>query len=190
MCGLSHIAEMDGRRWRNTSLEVSLNNGQTAPIHNVMEIMKLTFEDFKPGYFGTFGPHHVSREDIIEFASEFDPQPMHLDDEAANRSLLKGLSGSGWHMCSLLMRICWDGFIHNVASAGSPGVDEVRWVSPLRPGDDLTIQVEVLETRESKSRPDVGFVHIKNDMRNASGQTLLLGTLPLMVLRRSALGRG
>ncbi|MBI3701989.1 MAG: MaoC family dehydratase [Afipia sp.] len=146
--------------------------------------MKLHFEDFKPGPFGTFGPHHVSREDILAFAREFDPQPMHLDEEAANRSMLKGLSGSGWHMCSLLMRICWDGFIHNIASAGAPGVDEVKWVSPLRPGDDLTVEVAVLGTRESKSRRDVGFVQISNDMRNASGVTLLTATLPLMVLRR------
>jgi len=153
-----------------------------------MKKMKLAFEDFKVGHLGTFGPHHVSREDIIAFASEFDPQPMHLDDEAANRSMLKGLSGSGWHMCSLLMRISWDGFIHNIASAGAPGVDEVRWVSPLRPGDDLTISVDVIETRESKSRSDVGFIRITNEMRNASGQTLLLATIPLMVLRRSALG--
>ncbi len=102
--------------------------------------------------------------------------------------MLKGLSGSGWHMCSLLMRICWDGFIHNIASAGSPGVDEVRWMSPLRPGDDLTVAVDVLDTRESKSKPDIGFVRIKNDMRNASGQTLMLATIPLMVLRRSAAG--
>lgn len=186
---MSHIAEKDGRRRAKPSLEVFPNNGQTAPIHNVIEAMKLTFEDFKPGHFGTFGPHHVSREDILAFATEFDPQPMHLDEEAAKRSLLKGLSGSGWHMCSLLMRICWDGFIHNIASAGAPGVEEVRWVSPLRPGDDLTVSVEVLDTRPSKSRSDVGFVRIKNDMRNASGQTLLLGTLPLMVLRRSAAGQ-
>ncbi len=167
---------------------MSANNGQTAPIHNAIEKMKLTFEDFKPGPLGTFGPHHVSREDIISFASEFDPQPMHLDEEAAKRSMLKGLAGSGWHMCSLLMRICWDGFIHNIASAGSPGVDEVRWMSPLRPGDDLTVAVDVLDTRESKSKPDIGFVRIKNDMRNASGQTLMLATIPLMVLRRSAAG--
>jgi acyl dehydratase len=150
--------------------------------------MKLTFEDFKPGHLGTFGPRHVSRDDIISFASEFDPQPMHVDDEVASRSMLKGLSGFGWHMCALLMRISWDGFIHNIASAGSPGVDEVRWVSPLRPGDDLTVSTEVIEMRESKSRPDIGFVRIKNDMRNASGQTLMLATLPIMVLRRAAAG--
>jgi acyl dehydratase len=148
--------------------------------------MTLHFEDFKPGPFGTFGPHHVSREDILAFAREFDPQPMHLDEEAAKRSMLKGLSGSGWHMCSLLMRICWDGFIHRIASAGAPGVDEVKWVSPLRPGDDLTVEVEVLGTRESKSRPDIGFVQISNIMRNASGTALLTATLPLMVLRRAA----
>ncbi len=147
--------------------------------------MKLYFEDFKPGPLGTFGPHHVSREDIIAFAKEFDPQPMHLDEEAAKRSMLKGLSGSGWHMCSLLMRICWDGFINRIASAGGPGVDEVKWVSPLRPGDDLTVEVEVLGKREPKSRSDIGFVQINNVMRNASGTVLLTATLPLMVLRRA-----
>lgn len=150
--------------------------------------MKLTFEDFQPGPFGTFGPHHVSREDIIAFATEYDPQPMHLDEEAAQRSLLKGLAGSGWHMCALLMRISWDGFIRRIASSGAPGVDEVRWVSPLRPGDDLTVIVEVLEKRESKSRPELGFVTIKNDMRNASGQTLMIARIPIMVFKRAALG--
>ncbi|MEH2510617.1 acyl dehydratase [Nitrobacteraceae bacterium AZCC 1564] len=150
--------------------------------------MQLTFEDFQPGPFGTFGPHHVSHEDIIAFATEYDPQPMHLDEEAAKHSLLKGLAGSGWHMCALLMRISWDGFIRRIASSGAPGVDEVRWVSPLRPGDDLTVTVEVLEKRESKSRPELGFVTIKNDMRNASGQTLMIAKLPIMVFKRTALG--
>ncbi len=146
--------------------------------------MKLYFEDFKPGLIGTFGPHHVSREDIIAFATEFDPQPMHLDEEAAKRSMLNGLSGSGWHMCALLMRICSDGVIHRIASAGAPGVDEVKWLSPMRPGDDLTVDVEVVSTRESKSRPDVGFVNITNIVRNASGVTLMTAALPLMILRR------
>ena len=144
------------------------------------------FEDFKPGLLGTFGPYHVSREDIIAFATEFDPQPMHLDDEAAKKSMLKGLSGSGWHMCAILMRMVWDGFIHRIASAGGPGVDEVKWLSPLRPGDDLTLEVEVLSKRESKSRSDLGFVNISNVMRNASGVTLLTAKVPLMVLRRDA----
>ena len=78
----------------------------------------MTFEDFPIGRFGSFGPHHVSREDILAFASEFDPQPMHLDDEAARQSMLKGLSGSGWHLCSIMMRMLCDGFITRTASLG------------------------------------------------------------------------
>jgi acyl dehydratase len=153
-----------------------------------MKAMKLTFEDIQLGLLGTFGPHHVSREDIVAFATEYDPQPMHLDEEAAKHTLLKGLAGSGWHMCALLMRISWDGFIQRIASSGAPGVDEVRWVSPLRPGDDLTVTVEVLEKRESKSRPELGFVTLMNDMRNASGQTLMTARIPIMVLKGTALG--
>lgn len=99
--------------------------------------MTLTFEDFPPGRYGTFGPRHVTRDEILAFAAEFDPQPMHLDEEAASKSMLRGLSGSGWHLCSLMMRMMADGFITRAASLGSPGVDEVRWLSPLRPGDDL-----------------------------------------------------
>jgi acyl dehydratase len=154
----------------------------------MMETMKLTFEDFTPGPLGVFGPRHVTREEIIAFAAEFDPQPMHLDDDAADRSMLKGLSGSGWHMCALFMRMSWDGFIHRIASAGAPGVDEVRWMSPLRPGDDLMLHVEVTGTRESKSRPDIGFVHLANELRNAAGKTLMTATVPIMVLRRGAAG--
>jgi acyl dehydratase len=150
--------------------------------------MKLTFEDFKPGHLGTFGPHHVSRKDIIAFAAEFDPQPMHLDEEVANRSMLKGLSGSGWHLCAILMRMSYDGFINRIASAGAPGVDEVRWMSPLRPGDDLTLDVEVVSKRESKSRSDIGFVQLKNTVSNAAGVTLMTADIPIMVLRRAAVG--
>ena len=103
----------------------------------------LTFEDFKPGHFGTFGPRHVTREEILAFAAEYDPQPMHLDEEAAKQSMLKGLSGSGWHLCSIMMRMMFDGFIGRTASLGSPGVNEMRWLAPLRPGDDLTLDIEV-----------------------------------------------
>ena len=85
----------------------------------------LFFEDFKPGHLGRFGPQHVTAEEIRAFASEFDPQPMHLDEEAASRSLLKGLAGSGWHLCSITMRMMFDGFIGRTASLGSPGVNEL-----------------------------------------------------------------
>ncbi|MGN6309760.1 MAG: MaoC family dehydratase [Xanthobacteraceae bacterium] len=148
--------------------------------------MTLTFEDFPPGHFGTFGPRHVTREEILAFAAEFDPQPMHLDEEAASKSMLRGLSGSGWHLGSLMMRMLFDGFIGRTASLGSPGVDELRWLSPLRPGDDLTLDVEVKETRASRSRPDLGIVTFGMRMRNAAGQVLLEATSPIMVKRRDA----
>src|SRR6478735_9227841 len=138
--------------------------------------MTLTFEDFPPGHFGSFGPRHVTREEIIAFAAEFDPQPMHLDEEAAAKSMLRGLSGSGWHLGSLMMRMLFDGFIHRTASLGSPGVDELRWLSPLRPGDDLTLDVDVTQARVSRSRPETGIVTFKMSVRNASGQTLVEAT--------------
>lgn len=149
--------------------------------------MTLTFEDFPIGHFGTFGPRHVTRDEIIAFASEFDPQPMHLDEAAAKRSMLRGLSGSGWHLSSLMMRMLFDGFIGNTASLGSPGVEELRWLSPLRPGDDLTLDVEVKQARISRSRPDTGIVTFVMRTRNAAGEVLLEATSPIIVKRRTAL---
>jgi acyl dehydratase len=146
--------------------------------------MTLTFEDFPPGRLGTFGPHHVSREDILAFAAEFDPQPMHLDEEAAKRSMLNGLAGSGWHLCSLMMRMMFDGFIGRTASMGSPGVNEVRWLVPLRPGDDLLLDIDVTEARLSKSRPATGIVTFKAMVRNAGGEILCEMVTPIIVRRR------
>jgi acyl dehydratase len=146
----------------------------------------LTFEDFPPGRFGSFGPHHVSREDILAFAGEYDPQPMHLDEAAAGKSMLNGLSGSGWHLCSLMMRMLCDGFITRTASLGSPGVNEVRWLAPLRPGDDLTLEVDVIEARLSRSRPDTGIVTFKCTARNAAGVALCEMTSPIIIGRRAS----
>ena len=145
----------------------------------------LTFEDFKLGHFGTFGPRHVTREEILAFAAEYDPQPMHLDEAAAAKSMLKGLSGSGWHLCSILMRMMFDGFIGRTASMGSPGVDEMRWLAPLRPGDDLTLDIEVTEARVSRSRPETGIVTFKGVVRNAAGTALGEMVSPIIVRRRA-----
>jgi acyl dehydratase len=150
----------------------------------------LTFEDFPPGRFGSFGPRHVTREEILSFAAEFDPQPMHLDEEAAKQSLLKGLSGSGWHLCSIMMRMMVDGFIGHAASLGSPGVNEVRWLAPLRPGDDLMLDVDVTEARPSRSRPDTGIVTFRCTVRNAAGEVLCEMVSPIMVGRRGSAGAG
>jgi acyl dehydratase len=147
--------------------------------------MTLTFEDFPPGRFGSFGPRRVTREEILAFAAEFDPQPMHLDEEAAKRSMLGGLSGSGWHLCSIMMRMMFDGFIGRTASLGSPGVNELRWLAPLRPGDDLTLDIEVAEARVSRSRPDTGIVTFRSIIRNAAGDALCEMVSPILVGRRA-----
>ena len=146
----------------------------------------LTFEDFPPGRFGSFGPRRVTREEILAFAAEFDPQPMHLDEDAARLSMLKGLSGSGWHLCSVAMRMLVDGFVGRTASLGSPGVDEVRWLAPLRPDDELTIEVDVAEARVSKSRPQTGIVTFRSVVRNAAGQALCEMVSPMIIGRRDA----
>jgi acyl dehydratase len=150
----------------------------------------LTFEDFPPGRFGTFGPRHVTRDEILSFAAEFDPQPMHLDEEAAKLSLLKGLSASGWHLCSIMMRMMVDGFVGRAASLGSPGVNEVRWLAPLRPGDDLLLDVDVMEARVSRSRPETGIVMFRSTVRNAAGQALCEMVSPIMVGRRASASAG
>jgi len=146
--------------------------------------MTLTFEDFPPGGLGTFGPRHVTREEMLSFAAEFDPQPMHLDEEAAKRSMLKGLSASGWHLCSIMMRMMFDAFIGRTASLGAPAVNEVRWLAPLRPEDDLMLDVEVVEARVSRSRPETGIVTFKAVARNAAGQVLCEWVSPIIVRRR------
>jgi acyl dehydratase len=152
--------------------------------------MTLSFEDFPPGRFGSYGPRHVTREEMLEFAAEFDPQPMHLDEAAAQRSMLNGLSGSGWHLCSIMMRMMFDGYIGDTASLGSPGVRELKWLAPFRPGDDLMLDVDVVESRLSRSRPETGIVTFKCTVRNAAGQALCEMTSPIIVKRREAPAAG
>src|SRR3979409_812160 len=152
--------------------------------------MTLTFEDFSPGHVGRFGPRDSPRAEMLAFAAEFDPQPMHLDEEAASRSMLKGLSGSGWFLCAIILRLVLWGFIGRTASLGSPGVSELRWLAPLRPGDDLTLAVEVAEARVSRSRPDTGIVTFKGAARNAAGAGLCEMVTPIIVRRRADIALG
>lgn len=175
---------------RAGEVEIAANSGHNqAPFRHIPSLMTtLTFEDFKPGRFGSFGPRHVTRDEILAFAAEFDPQPMHLDEAAASKSMLRGLSGSGWHLGSLMMRMLFDGFIGRTASLGSPGVNEMRWIAPLRPGDDLTLDVDVVEARVSKSRPETGIVTFKGTIRNAKGEVLCEMETPIIVSRRDGAG--
>ena len=147
---------------------------------------KLHYEDFTPGTVSIYGPRLVTREEIVAFAAEFDPQPMHLDEAAAGATLLGGLAASGWHSCSLLMRMIADGFVLESASMGAPGVDEVRWLRPLRPGTRVRVRATVLETRASNSRPELGFVRFLFEMLDEQDDVLTALTSPLMLKRRQA----
>jgi acyl dehydratase len=149
-------------------------------------VPRFYFEDFAVGSVAEFGPRPVTREEIIAFAAEFDPQPMHLDEEAGRASMLGGLAASGWHTCAILMRMLYDGFLHESASLGSPGVDEVRWLAPVRPGDDLTVRRTVLGSRTSKSRPDVGFVTLSFEVRNQAGEPVMTLVTPMMISCRAS----
>ena len=149
-------------------------------------MLKYYFEDFEAGSVAEYGPKLVTREEIIAYASEFDPQPMHLDEEAARASMLGGLAASGWHTCAIAMRMMCDWFVLDSASMGAPGVDEVKWLKPVRPGDTLTLRRTVGETRVSKSRPDMGFVRFNYEMLNQTGETVMTLTTPAMLGRRNA----
>jgi acyl dehydratase len=147
---------------------------------------KLHWEDIQPGAVTTYGPRLVTREEIIAFAAEFDPQPMHLDETAASATMLGGLAASGWHSCCLLMRIIADGFVNKTHSMGAPGIDEVRWLRPLRPGTQVRVRTTVLETRAPKSRPEFGFVKCRFELLDDHDTVLTSLTCPLMVARRES----
>ena len=144
------------------------------------------FEDFVPGEITTFGAYEVTREDVIAFAGEFDPQPFHLDEEAGKASLLGGLAASGWHSCSILMRMMFDEFIDGSTSIGSPGIDEVKWLKPVFPGDVLSVRREILEARASASKPDRGVVRFRFQLMNQKGEVVMIQTNPIFFARRMA----
>ena len=145
---------------------------------------KIAWEDFVEGAVDSYGPHLVTREEIIAFAAQFDPQPMHLDEEAAKSTMLGGLAASGWHTCAILMRIMADWFVVNSTGMGSPGIEEVKWLKPVRPGDQLTARRTVLEKRASKSRPDMGFVKIAFELLNQADVLVMTMTCTIMFGRR------
>lgn len=146
---------------------------------------KLYWEDFTPGRVIEYGPRRISREEILEFAAEFDPQPFHIDEEKARTTMLGGLCASGWHTCCIAMRMMADGFVLNSSSMGAPGVDEVLWLAPVRPGDDLTLRATVLSTRASTSRAELGLANVQLELFNAFGTRVTSLKAPLMFGRRT-----
>lgn len=130
------------------------------------------FEDFVVGSVAEHGRRRVTREEIIAFAAEFDPQPMHMDEDFARTTMLGGLAASGWHTIAIGMRLIVDAFMGNAASLGSPGIDEVRWLKPVRPDDELTLRYTVLETRPLKSRPAWGLVRFRFELVNQNREVV------------------
>ena len=116
------------------------------------------FEDYVPGSVRTFGTILVTEEEIIGFARRYDPQIFHTDPSAARKTIYGGLVASGWHTAAMVMRLIVEHYLSRAASVGSPGVDELRWLKPVLPGDKLSVRVSVLEARRSESKPDRGIV--------------------------------
>lgn len=131
------------------------------------------WEDFKAGEVEQIGQRRVDKDEIVAFARQFDPQPFHVDEAAADASMFGGLIASGWHTCSLVMRMMCDAYLLDSASLGSPGIDKLRWLKPVRPGDTLRARRTTLETRASKSKPEVGIVSNLWEVFNQNGELVM-----------------
>ncbi len=148
-------------------------------------MFKVFYEDLEIGSEEAFGAYAVTKEEIIEFAGKYDPQPFHLDEEIAKQSVFGSLCASGWHTCAMTMSLLVDymkdkGF----AGMGSPGVDNIRWKTPVFPGDVLSVKSEVIEKRESQSRPNLGLVKSRYRVFNQKDDLLMEMTTNVMVLKR------
>jgi acyl dehydratase len=133
---------------------------------------KRYLEDFEVGETFALGSCQVTREEILEFARRYDPQPFHVDEAAARESMYGGLIASGWHTTAMLMRLLVDGMA-GVNGMGSPGTDEIRWLKPVRPGDRLTARAEVLDVVPSRSKPDRGHVRAAYEVFNQKGEKVM-----------------
>lgn len=131
------------------------------------------WEDLQPGSVRMLGSVQPTADEIKEFAGRYDPQPFHLDEEAGRQSIYGGLCASGWHTCALAMRLTVDHFLRETASLGSPGLDNLRWLKPVYPGDTLTLHHRILESRPLRKHPGVGLVRARWEMMNQHGDKVL-----------------
>lgn len=146
---------------------------------------QLHFEDFQPGQSFSLGPHTVTREAIIAFAEEFDPQPFHLDEAAATASILGGLAASGWHSTAITMRLMCDACLSRSSILGSSGMEEVKWLSPVLAGDVLSGDFTITSTRASASRPGIGIVNFTSKLAGADGMPKIEMTGMFFMRRRA-----
>ncbi len=138
------------------------------------------FEDFSPGEIIPLGTKTVTKDEILAFAAEFDPQPFHLDEEAGKASLLGGLAASGWHTASMFMRMLVDGLLAQSAGQGAPGIDSLTWRRPVYPDDTLTAEAKVLSSRPLRSRPGLGLVTFAFSVSNQNGDTVMVLENPIL----------
>jgi acyl dehydratase len=131
------------------------------------------FEDYAAGSVHECGSILVEEDEVLSFAKRFDPQPIHTNPKVAEQSVFGGLIASGWHTASLMMRLFVDHFLSRVASLSSPGVDELRWLKPVRPGDELSLFVTIVETKRSRSKPNRGIVRSYIEVRNQKSETVM-----------------
>ena len=131
------------------------------------------FEDYVPGAVHDLGSVVVDEQEVIAFARQFDPQPFHLDKDRAKRSAFGGLIASGWHTACMAMRLIVDHYLSEISSEGSPGIDELRWLRPVRPGDQLSVRVTILDSRRSHSRPERGIVRSQIETLNQDGAIVM-----------------
>jgi acyl dehydratase len=143
-------------------------------------------DDLAPGQVYPLGRRTLSRDEIVAFARDWDPQPFHLDEEAGAASIYDGLIASGWHTACVFMRLFADGLLSRAAALGSPGVDELRWLRPVRPGDTLEARIEILEVRPSRSKPDRGIARLRSVMINQHQDEVLTFVANVMFRRRPA----
>ena len=141
------------------------------------------FEDYEAGRVYELGSVQVELAEVVEFATRYDPQYFHIDESRAKESIYGGIIASGWHTASMMMRVFADNFLSDVSSMGSPGLDELRWYQPVRPGDTLFVSAIVLETRLSKSKPDRGVMRTRTEVHNQS-HTLVLSSTAVNFMRR------
>lgn len=143
------------------------------------------WDDIDVGFTRETPPHTITKDEIITFAREYDPQPFHLDEEAARQSILGGLCASGWHTCSLAMRLVYDGFLSTAAGLGSPGIEECRWRKPLYVDDTIRVTIECIDRRSSESDPARGWIKWRWTMTNQHGETVMVSQSWAMFSRRS-----
>ena len=145
---------------------------------------ELYLDDLRPGEIIPLGSHRIGRSEIVEFARAYDPQPFHLDEDAAARSIYGGLIASGWQTVCIFMRLFADGLLNRAAAMGSPGVDQLRWLKPVRPDDELHARVEVVEVRPSRSRRDRGIARLLCAVADDNGDDVLTFVASVIFARR------